>query len=130
MATIVVFASSLSVLSIFVFIKALDLKFGNENTLLKLIRKADKKSEELVSGLRFRMLQIVQTVRYIILVQVKAYFKELVQSTEERIRQEYIARHEAIMGRRQIASNGSASFYLKKITETKVAGRGKIEQEF
>jgi len=128
MATIVIFTSSFFVASAFISIKAVELKYKKRNVILMLLSRLDMKSKELVSNLRFRILQLVQSVRYIALVQTKIICKNLLSKVEEKIMEEYRTRHNIIMGRREIINNGSASFYLKKITENKTGNqRGKIE---
>jgi hypothetical protein len=128
MATIVVFASSLFIALILVFTKSLELKHGKRNIGLELISRFDSKADNLIASLKFRGLQLVQTIRYILFVQIEAAAKELFNQAHEKIRQEYKTRQSAIMGRKDITNNGSASFYLKKITEDKSNGeKGKIE---
>ncbi|MEK7635075.1 MAG: hypothetical protein AAB446_01425 [Patescibacteria group bacterium] len=127
--TIVVFASSLFLLAVFVAIKAVEVKYEKRNLLLCLLGKCDTKSEKLVSDFKFKTLQIIQSVRYIVLVQVKEVCKTLLENVEEKIVNEYRARHMMIMGHKEIANKGSVSFYLKKINEGKtLSGRGKIEE--
>lgn len=130
MATIVVFASSLSIASTLVVVKAIEIRSRNKNFLLRLLNKLDSGCEKCLSSLKFRTLQIIQTVRYILLVESKNIYKDLVYRLQERIAHELKVRHEMIMtGRKEITQKGSVSFYLKKITEEKGNGkRGKIEQ--
>lgn len=128
MITIIIFVSSLLIASVFVFIKATELKFGKKNIVLELVGKFDSKCDYCVSSLKFKSLQIVQSVRYILFVQLKEIIKHFWNQMHEKIMREYKIRQEIIMGRKQIATNGSASFYLKKITEHKGNGeKGKIE---
>jgi hypothetical protein len=128
MTTIVVFASSLFVTSAFVSIKAVELKSGRKNIVLELIGKFDRECDHCVSVFRFRCLQFVQTIRYILFVQLKEIIKHFWNHMHQKIKHEYKIRQEIIMGRKEISSNGSASFYLKKITEDKCKGeKGKIE---
>jgi hypothetical protein len=129
MATIIVFGSSLSVASILLGVKAFELRCGRKNAALGLLCRLDSRFDRLVANLKFRMLQLVQSVRYILFVQSKVVFRDLVDTLMEKIIHEYKTRQSSIiMGRKEIVSNGSASFYLKKITEDKSnVGRGKIE---
>lgn len=128
MTTIVVFASSLFITLAFISIKALELKSGKKNIILELIGKFDARCDNCVSVFRFRSLQFVQTLRYVLFVQLKKIIKHFWDQIHERIKHEYKIRQEIIMGRKQIATNGSASFYLKKISEDKSNGeKGKIE---
>ena len=129
MATIILFASSLSIVSILVLIKAIELKFGKKNIILVSMSQLDNKILSLVSGIKFRSLQLVQSIRYIILVQSKELIRESVDKIQLKIVNEYEARQRLIMGRKSIANKGSVSFYLKKIAEERGnGGRGKIEE--
>lgn len=129
MATIVVFASSLSLASVLVLIKASELKHEKKNILLKLINKLDSKLNEFVPFLRFKSFQLIQSIRYLILVKMKKIAEDLFHKVKEKILNEYKIRQGVIMGHKEIIDNGSASFYLRKITEGKSNGRkGKIEE--
>lgn len=129
MATIIVFGSSLSVASILLGVKAFELRCGRKNAVLALLCRLDSRFDKLVANLKFRGLQLVQSVRYILFVHSKIVLRDLVDKLVEKIVHEYKARQNTIiMGRKKIVSKGSASFYLKKITEDKSnGGRGKIE---
>jgi hypothetical protein len=122
MATIIVFASSLLILSIFLILKALELKSGNKNLLLGLISKFETEANLLVKTLKFRSLQLNQTVRYLVFVKSKLLWNEIFNKIHLAILAEYRKRQEVIMGRKNIANKGSVSFYLKKITEDKKEG--------
>jgi hypothetical protein len=129
MATIVIFASSLLIASTLLITKAIELKYGRKNFFLEIINKLDSRSNKFIFDLRFRSLQFIQIIRYILLVQTKIVMKNLLDKVEERIMNEYKLKQSVIMGRRNIVDRGSVSFYLKKITEDKGhSGRGKIEE--
>jgi hypothetical protein len=129
MATIIVFASSLIVLSVFVVIKAIEIKYEKRNIFCELLGKFDDASHKLVADLKFKILQFVQSARYIVLVKAKEAIKKILEKLEEKIVREYRAGHTMIMGQREIAVSGSASFYLRKISENKDNGaKGKIEE--
>lgn len=129
MTTIVVFSSSLLVASALVLIKAVELRRGNKNILLGLISRLDNRLEKMVSNLKFRSLQLIQSFRYLVLVRVKEICKDCLRRMEEKAASELKKRQDVIMmGKKEIISKGSVSFYLKKITEDKGSGeRGKIE---
>jgi hypothetical protein len=56
--------------------------------------------------------------------------KNLFDKAKEKMVSEYKIRQDIIMGHKNIIDRGSASFYLKKITEHKENGmRGKIVEE-
>ena len=129
MATIIVFASSLLVMLALIFFKAIELKCGKRNFVLSFICRLDSKLDKFISYLKFKALQLIQSVRYIALVQAKIVCKNLLEKVEEKIMNEYKIRQSAIMGHKNILDKGSASFYLKKITEGKSNGqKGKIEE--
>ena len=114
-----------------VLFKAIELKCGKKNIILGCIVKLDGKSEKIVSDLKFKALQLIQSIRYIVLVQTKAVCKNLLEKVERKIMDEYRMKHTMIMGQREIVGNGSASFYLRKITEEKSnSQKGKIEESF
>ncbi|OHA87198.1 MAG: hypothetical protein A3A96_02585 [Candidatus Zambryskibacteria bacterium RIFCSPLOWO2_01_FULL_39_39] len=128
MATVVVFASSLFVTLSLVSLKALELNSGKKNFVLKLISKLDNGTEKLVSILKFKILQLIQSVRYIVLVEAKKVISDLFYDTQERILNEYRIKQDIMMGRKEVLNKGSVSFYLKKIAENKGNGeKGKIE---
>jgi hypothetical protein len=127
MTTIIVFASSLSITAILVLVKAIELKFGKKNTFLELISRLDNKALSLITEVKFRNLQLIQTIRYIVLVQSKDVFRSFLDKLQEKIALEYRLRQELVMGKRNITNRGSVSFYLKKITEEKGMEKGKIE---
>jgi len=95
---------------------------------LRLFRKFDSKADEVIAVLKFKGLQLVQSIRYIALVQTKIVCKNLLNKVEQKIADEYKVRQSTLMGHKDITSKGSVSFYLKKITEEKSNGKkGKIE---
>lgn len=132
MATIVVFASSLFLSSVLVLAKAIEIKREKKNFFLKIVGKLDGGLDKTLSTLKFKALQVVQTVRYILLVKSKEFFNDLFNEAKEKFLEELKNRHNIIiMGRKEIAHKGSVSFYLKKITENKGHGlKGKIEDSF
>ena len=130
MATSIVFASALFIASLLVIIKGIDLKFGKKSIILIIIGKLDKRAETLATFIKFKSLQLIQIVRYMISVKAKEIIKDLSNKVQNKLADEYRARQEIIMGRKNIVSKGPASFYLKKISENKESGeKGKIEDE-
>lgn len=127
MATIVVFASSLSIALIFILIKAAEIRSGKKNIVLRLIGKLDAAALKLVADAKFRGLQLTQSIRYIVLVQSKIVCLDLLYKVQNKILSEYQKRQSVMMGHKDIINKGSVSFYLKKIAEDKGNGRkGKI----
>lgn len=130
MTTIIVFVSSLFIAFLLLALKAIELKYGKKNIFLSLINKLEARAIKLVALVKFTGLQIIQSLRYIILVQLKDAAKGLFKKAESRLFEEFKKRQDIVMGRKEILSKGSASFYLKKISEDKVSGeRGKIEDD-
>jgi hypothetical protein len=129
MVTTIIFVSSLFIALAMILFHAIEMKKNKSNPLLKGLRRADIKSGKLIANLSFRWLQLCQSIRYIVLVQIKEISKIWFTKLEEKVVNEYRLRQSSIMGgQKQIAKNGSASFYLKKITEHKDnEGKGKIE---
>lgn len=88
----------------------------------------DGQALAMMQWFKFRTLQIIQSIRYIVLVYSRSVVEALLHRIKDRIRTEYQVRQEVMMGRRNIGNRGSVSFYLKKITEMKESGSGgKIE---
>jgi len=129
MATIIIFASSLFMASVLVLIKTIELKKENKNILLKLINRLDSTFEKIILILKFKTLQLIQSVHYIIVVEAKIIVKDLFYKAKYKVISEYKKRQEAIIiGKKEIVNKGSVSFYLKKITEDKGNGeKGKID---
>jgi hypothetical protein len=129
MATIIAFVLSLLVASTLILIKAIELRSERKNFILRLVGKLDTKSEKFVSALKFRSLQLIQSIKYIFLVQFRTVCRHLFSWAHEKIMQEYKSRQNFIMmGRKDVPGKGSVSFYLKKITEHKDGSeKGKIE---
>lgn len=129
MTTIIIFCLSFFISTIFVVIKYFEIKKGNKNSMLGILNKLDDKALVFFHSTKFRSLQLIQTIRYIILVKVKELLIELFEKYKNRIIEEYRLRKNSILiGKKQIKNKGSVSFYLKKITEHKGNGeRGKIE---
>jgi len=127
MTTIVVFGSSL-VLSFAIFVmKKLEISQNNENFVLKKIRKLDPYAEKLIATLKFRLLQAIQSIRYIVVVHIPAIISRHAEKLKEDALKEYRARHERLMGRKDISNKGAVSFFLKKIDENKRNGdKGEI----
>ncbi len=129
MATILVFGISLFTSFSLVLLKAFEIKFGRKNFILRSISALDSGSSSLIGSLKFRTLQFIQTVRYIVIVRIREMVNEYILGLQERIAKEYHIQQETLMGRRNLSSKGSVSFYLKRITENKsTPGIGKIEE--
>lgn len=129
MATIVVFASSLFITSILVLFKAVELRYQKKNILLSQICKFDDQAVNLAQNIKFRIFQLIQTIRYVLIVKSKEIFRNTIIEMEARIVHEYKSRQKSLMGRKDILNRGAVSFYLKKIAEDKINNeKGKIEE--
>ena len=89
MTTVVVFSSSLFIATAMVIIKAIELRRGKINFLLALFRKFDSHSDKFVAKMKFIALQLLQSARYIILIQIKETCKSLLEKVEKKIAEEY-----------------------------------------
>lgn len=129
MATIIVFASSLVASLTLISFKAFEIKKGNKHFILEFINRLDSRLDKLVVFLKFKGLQFIQTVRYIVLIKMRDLAQNFFHKAQERLASEIKLRQEIMMGKKDIMSKGSVSFYLKKITEDKGhTRRGKIEE--
>lgn len=129
MITSIILIFSLLFAVVFVTIKYFEIKKGKDNKFLSLLRRFDPIFEKFIQKSSFRSLQFYQILRYVCLFQSKSYCKFLISKLEEKIAAEFHARYNTIMGQRQIATNNSTSFYLKKIAETKNGNKGKINDD-
>lgn len=128
MITTIIFALSLLVSLALISFKALELKRNKKNIALRLISRFDSISARLVSAFKFKALQLIQSVRYIVIIQSKIVFRAFLHKATERALNEYHTRYDIILGHKEISNKGSVSFYLKKIAENKDSGeKGKIE---
>lgn len=129
MTTIITFGSSLLVVITLVSLKAFEISREKRNFFLSIVGKLDEPALRLTNSIRFRIFQIVQSVRYIILVKMRDMLHDMFVRVSDKIASEYRERQDMLMGRREIANKGAVSFYLKKITEDKSNGeKGKIEE--
>lgn len=127
MTTIAVFASSLFITILLLTLKAIELRFSKKNFILRVLSKLDPRAEDTIASVKFRALQVVQSLRYIVLVEFRLAFQNWVFEMRERAVREYKVRESVIMGQKNITSRGSVSFFLKKIDEGKKSGqRGEI----
>jgi hypothetical protein len=115
---------------VLVAIKDFEVRRKKRNFALGALSRLDERSLALIAAIKFRGLQFIQSVRYIVLVEAKNFIIVLVKRYCNRIYSEYTkARERTIMGQKQIESRGSVSFFLKKITEEKSGiVKGKIEE--
>lgn len=136
MITISVFAASVVVLTILFLSKHREVKTGERTFLGKFLSKFDVQTGNVLEKTRYRFYQIVQTIRYLFLVHIPEKSKVKISKTKESVASRYSKQKDAIMGKKELNSNGSSSFFLRKVTEHKNAGsggengeRGRIEDE-
>lgn len=128
MTAITIFASSLFTAIALIAVKAIELKFGKVNIILRLIGKLDSLADRAVQSIRFRAYQLVQTVRYLFQVKIKEVANDMSFRAKEWLITQYKLRESRIMGQKEILNKGAVSFYLKKIADDQGSGnKGKIE---
>lgn len=129
MITIVIFASSLFLALLILILKSIESKRGKPDALLALVNLLNPKVEKFIEAFKFKCLQIIQTVRYVVLIKTREYIEDLISQVQEKFFNAYKVRQEILMGRKHIMNKGSVSFYLKKVAEYKGNGiKGKIEE--
>jgi len=130
MAVVIVFGSSF-ILALCIFtLKYFELRRGKSNFLLRFVSRFDSRAEELVAASKFRILQLIQSARYVVLVHIPAVIDRAIEKTKESILQELDARRNMLRGQKDISNKGAVSFFLKKIDENKRNGeRGEINEE-
>lgn len=127
MIAIIIFGlSTLFVLSI-VISKLIEQKTNRTILLLKVLRKFDPNAESFITKFRYRTLQLIQTVRYILIVHIPQIIREIGSEIHQGAMREYRISQSIIMGRKNITNKGAVSFYLKKIKEERESGRGEIQ---
>lgn len=128
MTTIFVFGSSLFIASVLVILQGLELRKSKKNIILNVLARLDPYSEKLLNMLKFRLLQAIQTVRFVLLVWSKEFARSSSNKLKDRVIREFETRRKVVMGEKEIKNNGAVSFYLRKIKEEKSNGeKGKIE---
>jgi|SRR3989344_3550159 len=130
MTLIVIFAASFILASFVLVLKAIELRSGKSSIFLSPIRRFDPLAISIFDKAKFRLLQTIQTVRYLLLVKLKETSLQLFESKKNDILRNYKARQDSFMGKKDIKNKGASSFYLKKIEEDKESGgKGRIEEE-
>ena len=126
MTPIYIFAGSFLISFVILIAKVLE-RGDSSSFVLKGFRKLDPKAEKFIQEFKYRVLQVIQTVRYLALVHVPMMMKELAHEIRESAMREYRVSQDIIMGRKNIVNKGAVSFYLKRIKEEKGAVRGQIQ---
>jgi len=127
MTTVVLFGSSSILAGLILILKWFELRSGKNGFLLLLLNKLNPHAESLIQKLRLGALQIVQTIRYIVLVRIPGALDNAVEKARMSAVRELESRKGMLLGRRDITSRGSVSFFLRKMNENKQNGeRGEI----
>lgn len=127
MTPIIIFGLSFLITLTILAAKAFESNSQNPSFLLKLFKKLDPHAEKFIEGFKFRVLQVIQTARYIALVHAPEVLRELSHEIKESAMREYRVSQDIIMGRKNIVNKGAVSFYLKRIKEEKGTMRGQIQ---
>ena len=130
MFLIILFGISLFVLILLFTGKFFESRSLKPNFISSLFKKLDPLAEKLFGQVAFRYRQVDQTLRYIFLVLLPRKSEESLKQAKEAAIGEYKRRKELVLGKRELAKNGSASFFLKKMKEDKMKSKpGRIEDE-
>ena len=68
-------------------------------------------------------MQIRQTIKYIFVVYIPYFLRQKSKKYKESVNARIINNKDILMGRRDIENKGSASFFLRKIDESKRNGK-------
>ena len=129
MTLITLFIASLLLIILMLIAKALELRSQKYSFILSIFKRLDNRALVVISDFKFRVLQVIQTVRYILLVSIPALIRQLVDDAKNHAMREYRNSQEVLMGRKNIVNKGSVSFYLKKIQEDKLnTEKGEIQE--
>lgn len=128
MTLIIIFLVSTSLIILLLTLKGIDERRIEPNFVSRYLSRFDVKSEIFINYLKFKTLQIIQTLRYIFIVKVSKYFAEQNYKLKTWIIDELDKKQKIFMGRKEISKKGAVSFYIKKIEDNRtVSGKGKIE---
>ena len=136
MISIYFFVPSFLVLSALFLSKHRELRTHNQTLLGRLLSRFDVKSEAVLSAVHYRLYQIVQTIRYVLVVHLPEKGRVKIIQTKDAVEQSYRKQKDAVMGKKELKQNGSSSFFLRKMSEHKDVGsnrenteRGRIEDD-
>jgi len=124
MFLIILFSISLLVLLVLLIGKAIEIKRGNKNWVTAGIAKLDPKAGSLIFAVSFRIRQAIQVVKYIVLVLIPNKAESSLRQAKSTAIKEYKKQKEIVMGKKDLSSNGGASFFLKKMKEGMEAEKG------
>lgn len=127
MIAITIFGLSVLLALSIILSKLFEQRSQRANFILRLCRKFDPRAESFTNKFRFRILQLVQTVRYLFIVHLPQIMREVISEVQQGAMREYRVSQSIIMGRKNIVNKGAVSFYLKRIKEEKGSERGEIQ---
>ncbi|MEK7642459.1 MAG: hypothetical protein AAB392_01555 [Patescibacteria group bacterium] len=119
MVTIVIFALSVIVASLLIVLRLLAMRSSRESLPLRFMSKYDSATQDFVDNLRFRILQVIQTIKYLTLVHMPSVADSTIAKYKLKMLDKLETQRNLLMGRKNIQNRGSVSFFLKKIDETK-----------
>jgi hypothetical protein len=128
MISIITFGSSFLLLVILFVGKSSEQKSGNKNFINKAAGLLDGLASKILDFLYFRWKQISQTVRYIIFIMIPHRSEEAFRQMKGKAVNQYNKQRDSLMGKKDLVSSSSASFFIKKIREDKKNTKeGKID---
>lgn len=135
MTAVIIFSVSLLGLLILFLSKKRELKTGVKSALGAFLARYDNKSEQVIFKWQKFVYAAIQTVKYFLLVHLSEKGKVKINETKESVRNSYNKQKDAIMGKKELPSNGASSFFLRKVSENKNGSNGnnsersKIEEQ-
>ncbi|HEY4516218.1 MAG TPA: hypothetical protein VJH67_03475 [Candidatus Paceibacterota bacterium] len=138
MLVIYFFIPAFLVLVILFLSKHREINAGTKTFVGNFLSRFDVSSARIMSLIKYRMYQVVQTVRYLLFVHLPEKSKVKINKTKEAVEERYRKQKDAVMGKKELKQNGSSSFFLHKMSEHKNSAdsevteggeRGRIEDE-
>jgi hypothetical protein len=80
------------------------------------LAKFDSKSEKFITDFEFRLKQIIQTTKYILLVVIPRRSEESLKKGKDVAMREFNKHKDVVLGKKEL-KDGGASFFLKKMKE-------------
>jgi hypothetical protein len=129
MANIIVFLIALFGVAVILLSKYIELRTGKRTLLQRVLDRLNGNSALFISGIKYRIFQFIQIIRFIILVKLPEKGRVSYNEARDVAAREYEKKREVLMGRKVLKNNGSVSFFLKKIKQDVSHGEGRIEEE-
>ncbi len=129
MTNIVFFFVSLFIVFVLFVLKLVSVSKNRDIFPLNIFRITDPKAEKLIDYLKYKIYQIVQTLRFLVIVKMPEVLKHEKNKMQEKIAEKIDKQRDVILGKINIKDNGSSSFYLKEISEqAKNEEKGRIDE--